>query len=306
MKILITGACGFLGRNLVKYLAAFGEELLLTDLPPLLFDEDVPAEGWWMDQKIIHCDIDRDLAGLTQYINDIDTVFHLASKTRIPPSWVDYEEYYQTNISSTQRFFELCQLKGVKRFIYVSSSSVYGNNNTDPQTEDSPLMPTNPYAVSKMAAEWALRVQASQGDTELIIVRPFTMYGDWMDQGPNGLVVSKFITALERNEPLTIHGDGEQRRDFLHSSDAVHGLKLIMDYGRPGEVYNLGSGVAVSVNELADIVGQATVRTPDRPGAVRVTNANVDKLKALGYMPQVSVTQWLTDKVKETKLRKLN
>lgn len=305
MKILITGACGFLGRNLVKYLAGFGDELLLTDLPPLLFDDDVPKEGWWMDQKIIHCDIDRDLAGFTRYINGIDTVIHLANRTRIPPSWIDYEEYYQTNIGSTQRLFELCQLKGVKRFIYVSSSSVYGNNSTDSQTEDSTLMPTNPYAVSKMAAEWALRVQVQQGTTELIIVRPFTMYGDFMDQGPDGLVIAKFLTALERDEPLIVHGTGEQRRDFLHSSDAVHGLKLIIDYGRPGDVYNLGSGVTVSINELADIVGQPTVKTNDRLGAVAVTNANINKLKSLGYMPQVSVTKWLTDKVKEIKLRKL-
>jgi len=302
MKILITGATGFLGRNLVRYLSQFKDELMLTDLPPYLFDAAV-KENWWMGHNIFHCDLDTNLAEFSQHIDNVDTVVHLANRTRITPSWVDYDQYYKTNITSTQRLFEICQLKGVKRFIYISSSSVYGNNGTQEQTEDSPLRPTNPYAVSKVAAEMALSVQATKGTTELVIVRPFTMYGDFMDYGPNALVIAKFLDALDRNEPLVIHGEGTQTRDFLHSSDAVIGLKLIIDYGRNGEVYNLGTGVTTSINDLAEIVSYKQIKSTDRAGAVAVTRANIDKLKALGFMPQVSVTEWLTSRVKEIKLR---
>jgi len=302
MKILITGATGFLGRNLVRYLSQFKDELMLTDLPPYLFDAAV-KENWWMGHNIFHCDLDTNLAEFSQHIDNVDTVVHLANRTRITPSWVDYDQYYKTNITSTQRLFEICQLKGVKRFIYISSSSVYGNNGTQEQTEDSLLRPTNPYAVSKIAAEMALSVQATKGTTELVIVRPFTMYGDFMDYGPNALVIAKFLDALDRNEPLVIHGEGTQTRDFLHSSDAVTGLKLIIDYGRNGEVYNLGTGVTTSINDLAEIVSYKQIKSTDRPGAVAVTRANIDKLKALGFMPQVSVTEWLTSRVKEIKLR---
>jgi nucleoside-diphosphate-sugar epimerase len=302
MKILITGATGFLGRNLVRHLAKFDDELLLTDLPPYLFDAAV-TENWWMDRQILHCDIDQNLAAFSSHIDNVDTVVHLANRTRITPSWVDYDDYYKTNITSTQRLFEICQLKGVNRFIYISSSSVYGNNGTQEQTEDSPLKPTNPYAVSKVAAEMALTVQATRGDTELIIVRPFTMYGDFMDYGPNALVIAKFLDALDKKEPLIIHGEGNQTRDFLHSSDAVTGLKLIIDYGRKGETYNLGTGITTSINELAEIVSYKQIKSTDRPGPVTVTCANIDKLKALGFMPQVSVTEWLTSRVKEIKLR---
>ena len=287
---------------MVRYLSQFKDELMLTDLPPYLFDAAV-KENWWMGHNIFHCDLDTNLAEFSQHIDNVDTVVHLANRTRITPSWVDYDQYYKTNITSTQRLFEICQLKGVKRFIYISSSSVYGNNGTQEQTEDSPLRPTNPYAVSKVAAEMALSVQATKGTTELVIVRPFTMYGDFMDYGPNALVIAKFLDALDRNEPLVIHGEGTQTRDFLHSSDAVIGLKLIIDYGRNGEVYNLGTGVTTSINDLAEIVSYKQIKSTDRAGAVAVTRANIDKLKALGFMPQVSVTEWLTSRVKEIKLR---
>ena len=291
MKILITGATGFLGRNLVRYLDQFDYDLILTDKPPYLFDQEV-RESWWMNKIIYHCDLDEDIHKLEDRLDNIDTVFHLANIARIPPSWAKYDEYYKTNISSSQQLFESCQRRGVKRFIYISSSSVYGN--TISQSENSIPCPTNPYAVSKLAAEWALRVQAQRGNTELIIVRPFTMYGEFMDWGKDGLVITQFLDAWEKDHPLMLHGGGEQTRDFLHSSDAVVGLKIIMEYGR-GEIYNLGSGVAVKIKDIADVISSKQVIVPHRTGAVMQTEAKIDKLQQLGFQPQIDVIKWIKD-----------
>jgi nucleoside-diphosphate-sugar epimerase len=300
MKILITGATGFLGRNLVKYLDQFDDELILTDKPPYLFDQQV-RESWWMNKVIYHCDLDEEIHRLEDRIDGIDTIVHLANLTRIGPSWAAYPDYYRTNIASSHSLFETCQRRSVKRFIYISSSSVYGN--TESQSEDTIPCPTNPYAVSKLAAEWALRVQAQKGNTELIIVRPFTMYGDFMDWGKNSLVIAQFLDAWEKGHPLMLHGGGEQSRDFLHSSDAVVGLKTIIDYGRAGEVYNLGSGTSIKIKDIADAISSKQVITPHRVGPVMSTRANIDKLKTLGFQPQKDLFQWLTSYMEARKIK---
>jgi UDP-glucose 4-epimerase len=193
----------------------------------------------------------------------------------------------------------------IKKFIYISSSSVYGNNGTYRQHETSPLCPTNPYAVSKMAAESALKVQASEEPTELITVRPFTMYGDYMDFGEDALVISKFLTAWKRDEPLLLHGGGNQRRDFIHASDAVDGLLRILNHGSHGDVYNLGSGESVSIKEIADVISSKQIIVPDRRGAVQFTEADISRLKDLGFRPKVRILEWLTHCVNEYKLKEL-
>lgn len=301
MKILITGACGFLGRNLVKVLPY---NLLLMDQPPHLFDEAV-REGWFNDVPIFHADINENMSVIKEKLKDIDVVIHLANKTRIPPSWEQYPDYYRTNITGTQQLFEACQSAGVKKFIFVSSSSVYGNNNTLCQNETDRLCPTSPYAVSKMAAEAALTAVADGGNTELIIVRPFTMYGDYMNFGDDSLVIAKFLKAWEEGEPLFIHGTGEQRRDFLHAWDACKGIERIVEAGQHGDIFNLGSGESVSIKQLADIVSQKQILVPDRKGSVIRTEANINKLKSLGWKPTVRVLEWLTEQVDERKLKEI-
>lgn len=301
MRILITGVLGFLGRNLVRYLEQFDDELVLTDLPPGLFADPLPWTNNWL---IYHCDLSDNLEPLDKAMTDVDVVIHLANRARIEPSWNDYENYYSLNVTGSQKLFELAQKKAVKKFIYISSSSVYGNNGNQIQRESDPLCPTNPYAVSKVAAELALKAQSQKGHTDLVIVRPFTMYGDFMDYGPNSLVIAKFITALKKGQPLTIDGSGKQSRDFLHASDAVHGIKLIMENSKNGDIFNLGSGTAVVIQRLADAVSNRQVRVPDRLGPVSVTCADISKLSSLGFKPTVDVVEWLTSVVADLKLDK--
>jgi len=301
MKIMITGACGFLGQNLVRNLP---HKMILMDQPPHLFDEAV-RESWFHDQPIFHADINEHMNVIKDKLKDVDVIIHLASKTRIPPSWDQYPDYYRTNITGAQQLFEACQSVGVKKFILVSSSSVYGNNNTLRQHETDRLCPTNPYAVSKMAAEAALTAVAQGGNTELIIVRPFTMYGDYMDFGDDALVIGKFLRAWENEDPLFIHGNGEQSRDFLHAWDACKGIELIIEHGRQGDIFNLGTGESVTIKQLADVVSQKQVLVPDRKGSVERTQADISRLRALGYKPTVRVLDWLTEQVDERKLKEI-
>lgn len=300
MKILITGACGFLGRNLVEHLER-DHELVLLDRPPNLFDETVQGK-WFLERLIYHFDINQDIEHIKDKMRGVDVVIHAAARARISPSWAEYPDYYRTNISGSQRMLSLCQKMGVKKFIYISSSSVYGNNGQAKQSEAGPTMPTNPYAVSKLAAEHALRVQAQDSDTELVIVRPFTMYGQYMDYSEHCLVIAKFLRAWRQGEPLLIDGGGIQRRDFIHADDAVRGLDLIIKYAHHGDIYNLGTGHSVSIKELADVISDRQIITPLRKGHVDVTCADMVKLKLICFVPRIRVIDWLRNTVEEIKI----
>jgi UDP-glucose 4-epimerase len=153
-----------------------------------------------------------------------------------------------------------------------------------------------------MAAEMALGVQTLRGGTELIIVRPFTMYGDFMSYGTYSLAIARFLKALERDQPIIIEGGGTQVRDFVHASDAIRALELIMIHGQAGDIYNIGTGSTVSIKTLADIVSDHQVQAPARIGAVKRTCADISRLQALGYKPKVKIKEWLTERVKEIKL----
>lgn len=245
-----------------------------------------------------YLDVTEDLPQLNNMLEGVDIVIHCANQARIDPSWAKYQNYYNTNISGSQKFFELCQQRKVKRFIYISSSSVYGNNGQEIQTEGGPLYPSNPYAVSKLGAEWALRVQSQKvWITELIIVRPFTMYGPYMDYSNQALMIPKFLKCYVAGDPLLLHGDGLQERDFLFSADAVRGIELIFELGQRDTIYNLGSGKSYSVKQIADSISNRQVKTPDRLGPVRRTQADISKIQQLGFEPKTDVIDWITDQI---------
>lgn len=292
MNILITGACGFFGRNLVEHLAHSEHRLTLVDL------QNTTIKG-----HLVHAmDAVHEHSRLSALMEDKDVVIHAANKARINPSWDHFGLYYDINITGSQNAFRTAQQHGVQKFVYISSSSVYGDI-SGPQKEADALLPTNPYGVSKLAAEHALRVQAQKGDTELIIVRPFCMYGEFMDKGSEALVLSKFITAWAEGKALTLDGGGQQTRDFIHATDAVKGLMAIVEHGKNGEVYNLGSGETVSIKELANIVSSNQRIGAARVGNVRCTHADITKIKALGFEPKVRVQDWLTNAMQDLKLK---
>lgn len=304
-RILITGAAGFLGRNLTYFLKE-RYQLVLADQDPERWT-NFQLEPHDPNIKIEYADLNEDLFVYAALLDKVDVVIHCANRARIDPSWLEYQQYYQTNISDTQKFFQLCQEHNVKKFIYISSSSVYGNNGQEVQTEDGPLNPSSPYAVSKMAAEWALRVQSQKAwITELIIVRPFTMYGAYMDYSDRALMIPRYMKALVDGNPLFLHGDGLQRRDFVHASDAVQAIELLIEKGQRDEIYNIGSGTSTGIKEIADVVSMKQVKVPDRMGQVRSTLADISKLQKLGYEPKVNVVEWISKQVEQFNQRKKN
>lgn len=298
-RILITGIDGFFGRNLVeRWIDKY--ELLGIDLPPDLFDNQTEEQTKW-HHSINHVDIRENWEYYQELFHGVDTVIHCAAKTRITPSWQHYPEYYNTNILGSHNILTVAQKMGVKKLIHFSSSSVYGNQ-SGPLSETSSLHPTNPYAVSKAASEMALTALAPRGDTELIIVRPFTMYGDHMNFGQYSLVIASFLKALSKDVPLMLDGGGNQVRDFVHANDAIDALELIMEHGKHTEVYNIGTGQTVSIKELADIVSPKQIIGPERSGAVQSTWADISKIEQFGYSPKIKVKDWLTSLVTELKL----
>lgn len=297
-KVFITGVNGFVGRNLVKVLQR-RHKLTGTDLLVHL-DPNDPLDPWHSTVKYqdLTAEYSADLIG------KVDVVIHCAARTRIGPSWDDYSNYYLTNITASQRLFEHCQRLGVKKFIHFSSSSVYGNNGQAIQHEHGALNPSSPYAVSKMAAEYALRSQALKGDTELIIVRPFTMYGDHMTVGKYALAIASFVKAWRAGEPLHLEGGGNQSRDYVHVWDAAQAIDLIIESAVNGEVYNIGKGQSVTIKQIADIISSNQIITPPRVGAVESTLANIDRLRRIGYNPQVDILDWLAVYLDKSTTRK--
>lgn len=300
-KIMITGAYGFLGRNIIESWHR-QHHLVGVDLSPDLW-QNVSLEAFHRTIPVYHYDLTCDMHQVAPILFEVDTVIHCAARARIQPSWGEYPSYYETNITASHKLFELAQQQGVETFVYVSSSSVYGASTRSVQSESDPLVPSNPYAVSKLAAEHALRVQAQRGSTRLIIVRPFTMYGDHMNFGKNGLVIARFLRAWMDREPLLLDAGGHQTRDFVHVSDAIRAIELAQDHAEHLSVYNIGSGTAVSVKQLADCVSSQQIISPERIGAVAHTCADISKLAQLGYVPKMSVLPWLTNYLEQLKLK---
>jgi UDP-glucose 4-epimerase len=303
-NILITGAYGFLGRNLIK---AWHDKKQISGLDTYTTtNAPVNLEEVHSIAKFYICDIQDELNYLEEVMSEFDIIIHAAARTRIPNSWYQYREYYDVNIRASQDLFKIAQKCRVKKFIYVSSSSVYGNSKSIMQSEHDNLVPTNPYAVSKLAAEHALRVQALQGDTELVIVRPFTMYGDYMNFGPDGLVVAKFLKAWQEGHPLLLDGGGYQTRDFVHVSDAISAIELIIEHSQHGDVFNIGSGKSISIKQIADTISHRQVLSPDRIGSIASTCADISKLVALGYNPKIELLSWLTEFKSNCKIKQFN
>jgi len=274
-RILVTGAAGFFGSQLVPKLKK--NNYIVTGL-----------------DKNPGTDIQMDVADLVANdVREYNTVIHLANTARIGPSWKDPNGYITNNVVNTLDFFRQCQLAGVQRFFYFSSSSVYGNNNVAVQSENSQLSPTNPYAVSKATAEQLLTMYSKMSLTELIIVRPFTMYGATMDTGLHALAIGKFVLASVRDDPLVIHGTGTQRRDFLHVDEAVDMMLVLLNHAQTGDIYNLGSGESVSILEIADVISFRRRYNDNRPGPEYNTCADITKIKQLGYTPKIKILDWL-------------
>jgi len=296
MKVLVTGGAGFIGSHLVDRLLADGHEVVVLDNLSTGKRENI------IDHRRLFFFL-GDVAGVNSVtaafsFGPFDAVFHVAGQASIVTSFEDPQADLRTNILGTVNLLQLCVQHGVRRFLYASSMTVYGHPTSLPVAENHLLCPVSCYGISKMAAERYVHATAGIDATSF---RMFNVYGkrQLLDNPYQG-VAGIFIGNVLRGEPITIYGGGEQSRDFVHVLDVVDAWMLALhNPAASGQVFNLGTGASVSVNELAELLGALEViRAPRRPGEQLHMAADITLAREkLGWAPKIELEEGLADTV---------
>ena len=299
---LVTGGAGFIGSRLTARLLAEGARVRVLDNFSTGSPANLPAaEAHGSDLEIIRGDV-RDLPAVERAAAGVTAIFHQAAMRSVPRSVADPLGANENNVTGTLQVFEAARRTGVPRVVYASSSSVYGDRPELPKREDQVPAPISPYAVSKVAGEQYGQVWHRLYGVETVGLRYFNVFGPGQDPASEyAAVIPKFILWGLRGEPLEVHGDGRQSRDFTYIDNVVDANLLAArapDVG--GEVFNVGGGERTSLLEiiarLEKILGHALARrhTPLRAGDVPHTLADVSKSqRLLGYTPRVDFADGL-------------
>ena len=281
MKTLVTAGAGFIGSNLVDRLVSDGHDVTVIDNE----SSDAHDQFYWNPlAKNYKYDI-NDIDSCDSLYQGVDCVFHLAAEARIQPCIENPIKAVQANMLGTASVLQCARANGVKRVIYSSTSSAYGLKNTPPLLETMPNDCLNPYSVSKVGGEELCKMYSRLYGIETIIFRYFNVYGERQPlRGQYAPVIGIFLRQRGNGEPMTIVGDGNQRRDFTHVSDVVEANILASKFQKPeheeiidgdcktylplswGQVYNIGTGINHSVNQIASMMGGETVNIPARMG----------------------------------------
>jgi UDP-glucuronate 4-epimerase len=299
-KILITGGAGFIASHLCEALLAEGADLVVIDdfndfYDPALKEENIA--GFRDKISLVRGDI-RDAAMLESLFveHQFDKVFHFAARAGVRPSITDPKLYFTTNIDGTFNLLDACRHHGVTRFVFASSSSVYGINRKVPFAESDPIERTiSPYAATKIAGEQICSNYSHLFGIHCSCLRFFTVYGP--RQRPD-LAIAKFTRAIREGRPIDRYGDGSTARDYTYVEDIVQGVLAAARHMEvsPFEIFNLGGSATTTLSEmialLEGVLGRkAVIRPlPDQPGDVPKTYADVDKARRLlGYEPRTPV-----------------
>ena len=247
-KVIVTGGAGFIGSTLVDELIDNGIEVLVLDNLSTGKESNINPKAEFM-----RCDVSKD----RPLFSGVDTVFHLAATPQVQYSIENPAD--NNNLDSVINMLNISKKSGVKRFIFTSSSAVYGDPKYTPIDERHPTNPLSPYALHKLVGEQYCKLYSEVYGLDTVSLRYFNAYGDRMtNQGAYKSVISVFNEQHQKKEPLNIVNDGEQKRDFIHVKDIVN-VNLICGYKNDknfnGDVYNVGTGVSYSVNQIADMFG---------------------------------------------------
>lgn len=299
-RILVTGGAGFIGSELVCQLAARGHEVTVVDNLVNGRRENI-ANVLSEKVRLIEADV-RDACRMRDLLKGMDVVFHLAC-LGVRHSIHSPQENHDVNATATLRLLCLARELGVGRFVYVSSSEVYGTARRVPQSEDHPTFPTTVYGASKLAADCYARAFWETYKYPTVVVRPFNTYGPRCHhQGDSGEVIPKFLLRCMAGKPMVIFGDGLQTRDFTYVSDTARGILLAgFSEKAVGETINIGHGHEMTILELASAIAGLVGRDnpqvfhdSPRPGDTLRLYADISKAEALlGYAPQVKLEEGL-------------
>ena len=283
MRIMITGASGFLAHHIIKEFQEQGHYVVGVDKRPL--------GEHWLPNKFIQADVNdltfRDLMG-------IDQVIHLAWRTNIPDCVRHPEESTRQNIDMTVHLMEVCKEAGVKKVFFPSTASLYGHNPT-PWKEDMPPFPIEPYSWQKLSCEYLRFLYPN-----IVIGRFFQVFGELQREDT---ALSAFMKAKAEGRPVTLTKTVAQstfksgQRDFIYAGDLAKAVYLIMEKGELGEIYNVSSGKVNTMEEIAEAIGADVVWIPKREYEVERHWGSIEKLTKLGWKPSMDVLTWLKNHV---------
>ena len=297
MKTLVTGCAGFIGSHLVDKLLEREYKVIGIDCFTDYYTREIKEAN--ISNALNHDNfklIEEDISNLNEY-PEVDYVFHLAAQAGVRASWgKSFEIYTRNNIESTQKLLEFYKDRQIKKFVYASSSSVYGDAEL-PMKEDSLLKPVSPYGVTKLAGENLCYLYWKNYGVPTIALRYFTVYGP--RQRPD-MAIHKFVRAIFSDEEITVFGDGTQTRDFTYVDDAVEANLLVALSDVEGEVFNIGGGSRISVNELIKRVEETNRKKmkvkyiAKQKGDVKDTLADMNKAQAmLNWKPKIEINEGL-------------
>jgi UDP-glucuronate 4-epimerase len=300
-RFLITGGAGFIGSHLVdRLLGRSLARVVVIDNFDRFYDPqikrgNIAAHLSHPAYRLAEIDI-CDYPALERLFAEepFDVIVHLAAKAGVRPSVIDPRSYQEVNSGGTMNLIDMAQRHGIKKFIYGSTSSIYGPHATPPFREDATLAPISPYAASKAAGELIAHTYSYLYDIQSICLRFFTVYGP--RQRPD-LAIHKFAHLITNNRPIPVYGDGNMERDFTYIDDIVQGVMAAIDYdASPFEIINLGESQTVTVNRmislLEDALGQKAIidRQPPQAGDLPRTHADISKARRLlDYRPSTPI-----------------
>lgn len=308
MKALLTGAAGFIGSHLAERLMGEGHSVVGVDALTDYYDPELKRAN--LDAiagdsfEFVEGDLNR--LDLDSLLGDVDVVFHLAGQPGVRASWGEsFGIYLDQNVAATQRLLEACRGASVRKFVYASSSSIYGDAERFPTREEDLPAPISPYGVTKLAGEHLTRLYFRAYGLPTVALRYFTIYGP--RQRPD-MAFNRFIAAALEGRPVTVFGDGEQVRDFTYVGDIVIATRAAAERGVPGTAYNIAGGTQTSIREVIETIGELTggpVAVDHQEavaGDARRTGADTARAREdLGYEPSVDLREGLSRQVAHAK-----
>ena len=298
MKILLTGGAGFIGSHLLDRLLPRGDEVVVVDDFNDYYDPEVKRENVAGKKvEIVEADV-RDTTALEPLVaRKPDAIVHLAARAGVRPSLEDPVLYSDVNVRGLLGLLELCRKHKVERFVFASSSSVYGNGPVPFSEDRDDLAPVSPYGATKLIGEHYLQIYSRLHGMKVTCLRFFTAYGP--RQRPD-MAIHKFARRIDRGEEIPLFGKGDTRRDYTYIDDIIQGVVRAIDTPEEFAVYNLGESRTVKLGELVALLESALGkkakirREPEQPGDVRETYADISRARdRLGYAPKVPIEEGL-------------
>lgn len=293
-KSLVTGGCGFIGSHLVNRLLDLDHEVIVLDR--------VYPKHKHENAKYYLQDLSENYVKYLHLFEGVDNVFHLASEVSIPYCVEKPNESMANNTLVTMNVLECSRIHNINKFMFSSTSAVYGNTMFIPSYEHNQVECLNTYSISKHTGEQLCKMYYKLYGLKTITFRYFNVFGEGQHKtGQYAPVMSIFMRQKKNKEALTIIGQGYQTRDFVHVSDVVHAniLASQKDLKTYGEVFNVGTGEGTEIQKIADLISDYQVYVPDRPGEVLHSRANIDKIKTeLEWNYSVNILDWIKKNLK--------